>query len=218
MSNISGLKKLLILFTVLFIPSLAYLLLISGKNKFNRLPILGVSTISPQGDTIYHTVPPFALVNQDGESVTEKDFEGKIMVADFFFSTCETICPKMTGQLYRVQEKFKAQRELRLVSFTVDPKHDTPEVLRDYARKNLANAPKWTFLTGDQQQIYELGVKGFLLPAQEDALAPGGFLHSEMLVLVDKEKRIRGFYDGTNPSAVDTLMGEIMVLLQEYQN
>lgn len=191
--------------------------MIKGKNQFKKLPIYGDKELSVTGDTIYHTVSDFSFSNQEGDLVTLKDYEGKIMVADFFFTTCPTICPKMTGSLNRVQEKFKAQRELRLVSFTVNPENDSVPVLKEYAKKHMIKSSKWNLLTGNKEEIYKLGVNGFLVPAQEDALAPGGFLHSEMVMLIDKEKRIRGFYDGTNKASVDTLIDEIIVLLQEYK-
>ncbi len=212
----SSLKKLSILLLILLLPSIAYLLMTTGKNNYKTLLVFGEKSLSESGDTIYHKVPDFAFANQNGDTIRWKNYEDKIVVADFFFTRCGSICPQMTMQLVRVQEKFKAERSLKIVSFTVDPEADSVEVLKAYAKRFMVKDAKWNLLTGNKNEIYSLGVKGFLLPTQEDALAPGGFLHSEYLVLLDKDRRIRGFYDGTSKLSVDTLMDEIMVLLQEY--
>lgn len=217
MSRLSGLSKILILAAILIVPSLWYMWLITGRNHYIRLPIFGEREVSASGDTVYHTIPSFSFVNQNGEPITDEYYKDKIYVADFFFATCQSICPKMTTQMTRIQEKFKAERNLKLASFTVNPENDSVPVLREYARQYMVKDSKWNLMTGKKEDIYKLGVNGYLVPAQEDALAPGGFLHSEYFILVDKEKRIRGFYDGTSKGAVDTLMDEIIVLMQEYK-
>ena len=215
MSTISRWQFLGILFAILILPSLVYLLLITGKNRFKPLPIIGEREVAANGDTIYHTIPPFRFQNQEGKFITDTFYNGKIYVADFFFTSCGTICPKMSGSLQRIQEKFKAQRDLKLASFTVDPERDSVPALKSYAKRYMVNPRKWNLLTGKKEDLYKLGVNGFLLPAQEDALDPEGFLHSEMCVLIDKQKRIRSMRDATDPAQVDTLIDEIMVLLQE---
>lgn len=217
MSNLSGSKKVALLFLVLIVPSIAYMLMTRGVHHFTKLPVYGEKELSSGGDTLFHTIPDFSFTNQDGKNITQEYYKDKIYVADFFFTTCPSICPKMSSSLGKIQEKFKAQRDVKLVSFTVNPENDSVEVLKDYAKKFMVNSSKWNLLTGSKMEIYELGVKGYLVPASEDALAPGGFLHSEYLMLIDKEKRIRGFYDGTNEAAVDSLIGEIIVLMQEYR-
>lgn len=215
MSKISRWQFLGVLFAILLLPSLVYLLLIMGKNHFKPLPIIGEREVAANGDTIYHTIPPFRFQNQEGKFISDTFYDGKIYVADFFFTKCTTICPKMSGSLQRVQDKFKAQRDLKLASFTVDPEADSVPVLRAYAKRFIVNSAKWNLMTGKKEDLYKLGVNGFLLPAQEDALDPEGFLHSEYCVLIDKQKRIRSMRDATDPAQVDTLIDEIMVLLQE---
>jgi len=219
MKEISGSKKAIILFIVLLFPGLLYLYMSTGKHHFKTLPVIGEREgLTASGDTIFHTVPDFHFMNQEGKMITQDDYKDKIYVADFFFTSCPTICPKMSASLQRVQDKFKAQRDIKILSFSVDPEHDSVPVLNAYARKFTVDKSKWNLVTGEKKDIYELAVKGYLVPVQEDVLAPGGFLHSEMMALIDKEKRIRGFYDGTDAAAVDTLMDEIVVLMQEYKN
>jgi protein SCO1 len=216
-------KKGLILFAVLVLPSIAYLLLSTGKHRFKHLPFYGpreadLSKMSGNvPDTIYHTIPDFSLYNQEGKKVSLAAFENKFLVVNFFFATCPGICPKMTSQLYRVQKKFPAMRDLRILSFSVNPEHDSVPVLRDYGRKHMINPTKWHLLTGDKKQIYDLARKGFFLDAGEGNGSTEDFIHSEQVALVDKDRRIRGYYDGTNAKEIDRLMDEIKVLSQEYK-
>lgn len=212
----SQLKKILLLFTILIVPTLAYLFLTTGKNNFKQLPVFYPLGVNSQGDTIYHNIPDFVFVNHEGNVITSKDFENKIYVADFFFASCKTICPKMTGQLQRVQENFKAQRELKLISHTVNPDRDSIQILSQYARRYMAKSGKWHFVTGNKKEIYDIARNGYFVTATEGDGGPEDFIHSEKLVLVDKQKRIRGYYDGTDKKDVDRLMDEIKVLLLEY--
>jgi protein SCO1/2 len=160
------------------------------------------------------------LVNQFGDTVTEEDFAGNIVIADFFFSTCPTICPKMSTHMAGLQLELSDQHfeNVRFLSYTVNPEGDTPEVLLRYAEKHEADFDRWTFLTGDKEQIYTLGVKGYLLPAQEDALAPGGFLHSEKFVLLDENRHIRGYYDGTLLEEMRRLEKDVKMLVKEMND
>lgn len=217
MAKMTGASKIALLLLILIVPSVGYLLITTGKNNYKRLPYIGERTISEKGDTIYHSVPDFSFTNQNGEPVSWATYDDKIVVVDFFFTTCPTICPKMTTQLVRVQKKFAAQRDVKLLSFTVNPETDNVEALKDYERKFMIKDSKWNLLTGDKKKIYELAINGFKLPAGEDAMAEGGFLHSEYVMLIDKDRHIRGFYDGTNKASVDTLIDEIIVLLQQYK-
>lgn len=174
----------------------------------------------PKQDTVFRTIPPFRLLDQDSAVVTGVALKGKIHVADFFFTRCESICPKLSSQLSRVQEVFSQQPDLHLVSYSIDPEHDTPAVLRRYARDYDARPDRWTFVTGPQADVYRLALKGYLLPVQQDEDENGNpnetFTHSEKLVLVDKEGIIRGYYDGTDKKDVDRLILEIRVLLDIY--
>ena len=220
MSGASFRTKGLVIFLILFFPSAAYLLFSTGKNHFKHLEILGPKELAPNGDTIYHTVPDFHFIDQAGQAVSQKDFEGKVYVADFFFATCPTICPKMTLQLSRVQEKFLAQRDVRIISHTVDPKKDSVQALAAYGKKFMVNPSKWRLVTGDKKEIYKLAREGYFIGVDENKVGDGGetdFIHDDVLVLVDKEKRIRGIYKGTDPNEVDRLLDEISVLLYEYK-
>ncbi len=212
------------LLSLLTLPAIFLLLMSTAKHNFVELPKYGEKipfTKMVDGkqivDTIYHTIPAWSLTNQDGKIVTDLDYRGKIYVADFFFTSCGSICPKMTRQMFRLQWKLKdrAFDDILLLSHTVDPENDTPERLKKYGDKTEANYSKWTFLTGNKRSIYELGVMGYLLSTREDALAPGGFLHSEKLVLVDRKGHIRGFYDGTSSEDVDRCADEIKLLLKK---
>lgn len=195
-----------------------YVFLSTGETKFIRLPYYGEKEIAPNGnDTIFHSIPPFSFVNQDGKVITEKDFEGKIYVADYFFTTCPSICPVMATELLRVQEKFAyTNGEVQILSHTVNPENDSVPVLRAYADMVHANTKMWNFVTGDKKQLYDLARYGYLVNALEGDGGPDDFIHSEMFILVDKEKHIRGIYDGTNIKSVNDLLDDIKVLLAEY--
>lgn len=211
-------KKLLILLFLLTFPSVLYVVLTTGKHNFVRLPYYGERMLADNGkDTIYHSIPSFKLVNQDGDTITDKTYEGKIYVADYFFTTCKTICPKMTTELLRVQEKFTYTNGLvQILSHTVDPENDSVPVLKAYANMVHADQKMWNFVTGDKKQLYDLARNGYLLNALEGDGGPGDFIHSELFILVDKEKHIRGIYDGTKISEVSKLIDAIKVLIAEY--
>jgi protein SCO1/2 len=218
MKKLPAAYKAIIILAILILPSVAYVYLSTGKHHYKKLGIYGPKDdIDANGDTVYHVIPPFSFTNQEGESISDKDLEGKIYVASYFFASCKGICPKINGELQRVQEKFKANRFVKIVSFTVDPEHDSVPVLAEYGRRNLVKPGKWHLLTGDKKEIYTLAKKGFLASALEQEDKIPAFIHSEFLVLVDKEKHIRGMYDGTKPDEVKRLMDEIVVLLLEYK-
>jgi protein SCO1 len=168
-------------------------------------------------DTIFHEIPDFEYINQNGQLVAKKDVLGRVFVADFFFSTCPTICPKMTTQMKRLQVLTEDIDELHFLSFTINPKNDTPDVLLEYANQYGVDLKNWDFLTGDEAATHYLGVKGFLVHARADEDEPGGFAHSPSLVLIDRSGKIRGVYDGTNTDEVDQLNQDIRRLLRtEY--
>ncbi len=195
----------------------------SGE-KSKKLPVLGhkkIENIEVDGeikaDTTYHTVPDFEFVDQDGSIITEGTFADKIYVSDFFFTTCPTICPTMKAQMLRVYEKYIDNDEVGFLSHTIDPKHDSVAVLHDFAEKLGIESSKWHFVTGDKDEIYEQGMKGYMVTAGEDDSAPGGFIHSGAFILVDKDRRIRGIYDGTVEADVNQLMDDMQLLLSEYR-
>jgi len=221
MKRTSELKKILVLLVLLVVPGLFLIFLSKAEHKFEILPYYGEPELyylaDGNVDTLYHRVPDFNLTNQEGAEVSFADFEGKIIVADFFFTTCPTICPIMTKQMTRLQWLLEdpAYQDVHFLSYTVNPSHDTPEVLKKYALEQGADLNRWSFLTGDQQAIFDLGFEGYLLSTMEDELAPGGFLHSSMFVLLDRNRHIRGFYDGTSTKEVDDLVTDIKMLKKQ---
>ena len=191
-----------------------------------KLPIINPNDVNPelvdeamQGVGQGHTIRYFELKNQLGETVTGKELDGKIYVADFFFTTCGGICPKMTKQMVRIQNEFKDNDRVMLVSHTVTPDHDTVEVMKKYADKYNADHAKWLFLTGNKKEIYGLARRAYFIvkAAQEgeDDGSGSDFIHTENFVLIDAKKRIRGYYSGIRESSVDSLMNDIRQLLEE---
>jgi len=208
--------KILAPILVILFPVIFWIVLTRGHNTFKKLPIVAPYEISVSGDTIYHTIPHFEFSNQLGKLVSDKDVEGKIYVANFFFATCPTICPQMNEQVHRLQEATKDLKNFQILSFTVDPENDTVEALAAYAEKMKADNSRWWFLTGNKDSIYTLAREGFLVPASMGSTARD-FFHSQDLILIDKEKRMRGIYDGLEKAEVDTLIDEIKVLMKEYE-
>ena len=180
-----------------------------------ELPILGERYVDDNEDTVYHSIADFAFVNQVGDTIRKEDMVGKIYVADFFFTTCPTICPVMKKEMLRVYEQFKGDPNFRILSHSIDPSHDTQAVLKDYAEKlGVPDAATWNFLTGDQEKIFEIGQTSYLTTTMADDMEPGGFLHSGAFLLVDQQGRIRGVYDGTKTDQVDRLLADIPKLLK----
>lgn len=191
--------------------------------KEKPLPVFNPSDINPklvdeslQDKDKLHRVASFSLTDQDGKTVTEADFKDKIYVTDFFFVTCPTICPKMATQMSRVYEEFEDNDEILLLSHTVMPEKDSVPVLKKYAEEHQANSNKWKFVTGDKKQIYDLARKTYFAAVTEGDGGINDFIHTENFVLVDKEKKLRGFYDGTSEKDVDRLIADIYTLLKEY--
>lgn len=199
----------------LFLALISGLLLASCSEKA-PLPIHGPKEFIEgiDKDTVYHAIPFWSFENQNGDRIGSEFYQGKVYIADFFFSHCPSICPQMLESLKVVQEELKGF-DIEIVSYTVDPKNDNVERLKWYADNNEINTSNWNFVTGNQQEIYKLGVNGYFLPNQEDALAPGGFLHSEKIVLLDKKSRIRGWYDGTEEEEVRKLIEDTKTLINE---
>ena len=178
-----------------------------------RLPILGQKKIV-NGDTVFHQIPDFRFVNQDSLPVTEEWVEGKVYVTDFFFTSCPTICPKMSQQMLRIQERFRENQEVLLLSHSVDPSYDTPEVLSAYAQKLDIDTEKWQLLTGNWKDVYGIADE-YLVSVAKDSTVPGGYIHGGHFILLDEQRRIRGYYDGTQEKQVDRLMNDLDILLQE---
>ncbi len=164
----------------------------------------------------YHTVADFALTNQNGKTITQKDYEGKIYIADFFFTTCPTICPIMTKNMADIQEMIKDDDEVRLLSHSVTPVIDSVAQLKKYAIEKGVDDTKWNLVTGDKKQIYELARKSYLAVKTVGDGGPFDMIHTENFILVDKERRIRGFYDGTKKEDIDRLMEDLKILKSSY--
>ncbi len=158
-------------------------------------------------DTSAYTLPSFQLQNHFGDTVTEKDVAGKIIVADFFFIQCPSICPRMKAQMLRVHETFKQRDDVLILSHTIDPKRDSVAALKAYAEK-LEIKKNWWFLTGNRDSLFSIADK-YLISAEEDPGSPGGFAHSGNFILIDKKGKIRGYYDGTNEQSVSKLIKDI---------
>ncbi len=165
----------------------------------------------------YHKIADFELFNQNGDTITRDFYNDKIYVADFFFTTCLTICPIMTDNMLEIQEKLKNDPEVFLLSHTVIPKHDSIPVLKEYATEKGIDAAKWNLVTGDKKHIYDLARKSYLATKTDGDGGAYDMIHTENFVLVDKEKRIRGFYDGTDAAAMENLLSDIAILKAEYR-
>ncbi|REA57680.1 SCO family protein [Dyadobacter luteus] len=219
-----NLVKVTFVLKSILLTSIVALVITSCDNAGKKLPILGErdwTTKTVDGkevvDTIYNTIPPFSFVNQNGDTITEQIVKDKIYVADFFFTTCPTICPVMKKQMLTVYEKFKDNPELMILSHTIDPEHDTPSVLNTFAKDLNVTGTQWQFLTGPKEKTYELGLKNYMVVAKEEKTAEGGFLHSGAFILVDKDKHVRGMYDGTTEEGTKKLIADIQTLLDEYK-
>ncbi|MBB2145092.1 SCO family protein [Pedobacter sp. LMG 31464] len=166
-------------------------------------------------DTVYQTIPAFKFLNQDSTYITQDMFKGKIYVADFFFTSCTTICPTMHRNLKTVFEQYKGNPDILFLSHTIDFKYDKPSVLKKYAQKLGVDVPQWQFVYGSKDEVYTLAEKSYLTVVKEDSTATDGYIHQGWLVLIDKEKRMRGAYDGTKTEEVDKLKKDIAILLAE---
>lgn len=206
----------------------AWLIALSGMFlltacKQERLPFFGerrAKTITingiPQTDTLYHQVPEFQFINQNNDYIGSDQVYGRIYVANYFFCSCPSICPRMMKQLSRVDSTYKGNPDIWILSHTVDPENDTVARLKRYEEKNGYNqSGRWHLLTGNKQVLYDQAYKGYFSSAGEDAAAPGGFLHSEQVFLIDRFGHIRGIYGGTEPNEISRLIKEIGILLEE---
>lgn len=207
-----------------FLIGLLFILTSCGSDN-SKLPVLGqreavtkVVNGKSVTDSVYHTIPDFAFISQYGDTVTAKTLDNKIYVADFFFTNCPTICPKMKVQLKRVYEKYKGNQGVMLLSHSIDPAHDSVPVLKEFADNLGVSGRQWLFVTGDRDKIYDIGQNSYMVTAQADATAPGGVVHSGAFILVDKARHVRGIYDGTTEEGVDKLMSDIDRLLAESKS
>ena len=204
-----------ILKSILLISIMLLISCSSNTKNDNSLKYYGIGEVTPEGDTLHFTVPSFNFIDQDSLWVTNETMKGKVYVTDFFFTTCPTICPRMKDQLLRVYDKYKNNDDVKILSHTIDPKHDTVQLLNDFAYNKLEIKPgTWHFVTGERMDIYNIAEK-YMVTAGEDGTAPGGFIHSGKFILIDKKGHIRGYYDGTDPLTVSDLMRDMDILLDE---
>ena len=215
-------EKITLLFLLLVLPAIMYFYLTRGYNNFIKLEIIGEADYS---------IGDFSFINQDNDTITKDSLLGSIYVANFFFTSCPTICPTMTRNMSYLQDKLSVYPNIRFLSHTVDPDNDTPEKLVNYVdlmqQKNISiDLSNWDFVTGDKDKLYQ-SAANYFVNASVDSLAPGGFLHSEYFVLIDKQGRVRsgidingnvvGAYDGTNEVQMKDLINDINVLMAEYK-
>ena len=216
------LEKITLLFLLLILPAIMYFYLTKGYNNFIKLEVIG---------EVDYSIDDFSFINQDNETITKDSLTGSIYVANFFFTSCPSICPIMTRNMSYLQDKLSVFPNIRFLSHTVDPVNDTPDKLKSYVnvmqQKNInINLSNWDFVTGDKDKLYE-SAANYFINASIDSLAPGGFLHSEYFILVDKQGRVRsgidkngnavGAYDGTNEVQMKDLINDINVLMAEYK-
>jgi len=201
-------------FQLLLVTLLAFAACGPVKNN-KRLPIMGNHDIEGT-DTTYYMVGDFKMMNQDSVVVTPDSYKGKIYIADFFFTSCPTICPIMKTQMLRVYEEIEEMQDVIILSHTIDPVHDNVAVLNKFGKNLGVSSAKWQFLTGEKDSTYALAYS-YMIIAGEDTEAPGGFAHSGAFLLIDKERRVRGVYDGTEPKQVDLLIKDIDILRKEYE-
>ncbi|MCC8410847.1 SCO family protein [Mucilaginibacter sp. UR6-1] len=221
----SGLgKKLIILVLILAVPGfLYYLLTVGGKNRYKGLNYFGPKKLSGTfhkfhgekiPDTTYHTLPQFKLTDQDGKEVSTNDFDKKIFVASFFYTGCPDVCKSINDNVRKLALNYRKNDMVYFLSISVDPQHDTPGILKQYAEKYKdVPAGRWLFLTGDTASVYNLARNGFLVNALK--VNDKEFIFSDKLVLIDADKHIRGYYTATSAPEVNKLNDEIKVQIAE---
>lgn len=186
------------------------------QDSKKELPILGIPTVTENGDTIQHSIRDFRFIDQDSNIITPQTFEDKIYVADFFFTSCPSICPIMTKEMKRIYDTFEGVNQLMFLSHSIDTRHDSVPVLKAYANKLNIDHKRWRFVTGEKSEIYEIANDYFNV-AYEEPDAPGGYDHSGKLILVDQNKHVRAFCEGTDSESVTQFIEDIKILLNENQ-
>ena len=214
--------NIVILTSILVLPAIIYFYVTKGSNTFIKLEVIG-----QEG----HQIADFSFINQNNEVVMNDSFKGNIYITNFFFTSCPTICPVMTKNMAYVQDKLSVYPDIKFLSHTVDPLNDTPERMLNYVNdlknKNVnISLSNWDFVTGNKDELYTIA-QSYFVNVSMDSLAPGGFLHSEYFVLIDKEGRVRsgidqnnnvvGVYDGTNDAQMKDLVNDVKVLMAEYK-
>lgn len=204
---------------LLILPALFILWFYASKKQnqpSHYLAYFGPKNALKVNDTLYHFIPNFEFTNQFNEMVNQETVKDKIYVTEYFFTTCKSICPIMNTNLERVYKEFKNTPDFLILSHTVDPEIDTVETMQAYAKMHGVDDKKWLFLTGDKKSLYDIARKGYLLNAEEGDGGEEDFIHTQNFALIDKERHIRGFYDGTDSLEINRMIQEIKLLLSEY--
>jgi protein SCO1/2 len=209
------------IFTIVSLAILA--LFYSALKPQKRLPIYQPSMVNYElvDSTLqhvkkFHKIAPFSMTNQNGNRITERDYLGKIYVADFFFTTCPSICPMMTANMGQLQNEFLQDPLVKFLSYSVTPQIDSVAQLKKYALEKGVVDSKWNLVTGDKKEIYTLARKSYLAVKEDGDAGPYDMIHTENFILVDPEQRIRGFYDGTDLEAMQSLIADISILKEEF--
>ena len=216
--------KIMVLVCILLIPVLIIVLLRGFSQNHYEIPVYYESGLEdpfgtcdyPEG--VQHYIPEFSFFSQDSSVIGTDEMNNKITVVDFFFTSCPSICPIMSSEMERVQDIFRDEDMVQIYSVSIDPDHDSPEVLAQYADKHGATSGKWFFLNGPKEEAYDLVRCGFALPIVDGLGNPDEFVHSDKFILVDGQRRIRGYYSGTDREEVDKLILETKILLYEIEN
>lgn len=210
-------------FPLLYLAVTTLLIAACQSAEEKTLPILGSRepiTKEVDGktitDTLYHSIPEFEFLNQDSVPITGETFANSIYIADFFFTSCPSICPIMHRNMLKIYEKYKGNDEVKILSHSIDTKYDTPSVLKDYAQKLGVDGDQWQFASGTRETIYGIS-PSYMVFTEENEAAPGGYEHQGWFLLIDKDKHIRGAYNGTEEAEVKQLMADMDVLLKEYE-
>ncbi len=220
-------KQLIAVIIIVAIGMSIAIFMIAEEQEKRILPIINPTDVNPalvdsslHNKGVNHTISPFSLINQDGQQVSQELVKGKILVANFFFTTCPTVCPKMNNRLKKVHDHYQPEDQLIILSHTVWPEVDSIPLLKAYSEQYEANNSRWQFLTGDKKHLYDLARKSYLVaPSVNDPFydhgGEGDFIHTENIVLVDQKGRIRGFYDGLSDRKIEQLIADIALLLPE---
>jgi protein SCO1/2 len=218
-----GISLIILVFGIIIVPKIVERVKNNDIVKGDRLNVQTTSVES--GLVTIGPVPEFSLTNQNNETITNKSFDGKVYVVEFFFSTCPTICPKMNANLIQIQQQFKGLKDFGIASISINPENDTPEVLKQHAKDLEINAENWHFLTGDKAYIFQVANKGFNIYAAQNSNANGGFEHSGLFALIDKQGNIRCrrddfdnpilYYDGIEKEGIKAITEDIKLLLLE---
>jgi protein SCO1/2 len=194
---------------VVLVPTAAFAIFSWYQDRIEPLPYFGAGYTIESGDDHHFSVPMFAFINQDGDSLNDTFVKGKIWVAHYFFIACPSICPKMMADMQTVQSAFKGDDNVKIISLTVNPEEDTPKQLKEYALKRKIDLRKWQLGTGNKRDLYRFARNGLFITATDGDGGPNDFIHSDKFVLIDRNDHIRGYYDGTSPAEVAQLIKDI---------